>query len=587
MTTFAEFGLSPELLKGVAQLGFETPTPVQAKVIPRLIKGEGNVVALAQTGTGKTAAFGLPLLQLTDPQNPAIQAVVLCPTRELCLQIAKDLSDFGRFAPHLRILAVYGGSSISAQLRALRRGVHILVATPGRMNDLLRRKGANLAGVQRVVLDEADEMLNMGFQEDLETILKEVPATARKLMFAATMSKQVASIAGRYMNDPEEIIIGRRNAGAENVTHECYTVHARDRYHALRRILDSRPGCYVIVFCRTRLETQEVAGRLKADGYNSDALHGDLSQDQRDRVMGGFRKRSLQVLVATDVAARGLDVDDLTHVINYDLPGDPDVYTHRSGRTGRAGKAGISIVLVHMREDYKIRGIERILNKRFEHKPVPTGREICEAQLGSLLERVKNTDPAEVARLDPYLPKINELLADMPREELVQRFVLGGLRPFMDAYANAPDVNVEVNHGHPDERPAQPGRPDRGERGAGPEARRGPFAGGPMVSLRVNVGKMNGLTAPSLIGLVNRATPGPSVKLGRIQILGQISVFEVAAHAARMLVRNLNGGSYMGRPLRCMPEPREGAGAGAPEAGPRHHADRRTDGRRGERARSR
>jgi ATP-dependent RNA helicase DeaD len=556
MTNFHEFGLSPELLKGIAALGFETPTPIQEKVIPMLIKGERDVVALAQTGTGKTAAFGLPLLQLTDAKDHATQALVLCPTRELCLQIAKDLADFGRFAPHLRILAVYGGSSINDQLRALHRGVHIIVATPGRMNDLLRRGGAKLSGVRRVVLDEADEMLNMGFQEELEAILKEIPDTARTLLFAATMPKQVASMAGKYMNDPEEIIIGKRNAGAANVAHECYTVHARDRYSALKRIIDCRPGFYGIVFCRTRIETQEVANRLMADGYSSDALHGDMSQDQRDRVMNGFRKRNVQILVATDVAARGLDVDDLTHVINYDLPGDPDVYTHRSGRTGRAGRSGISIVLVHMREDYKLRIIEKIMNKRFEHKPVPTGRQVCEAQLAGLLEKIKKIEPAEIAQLDPYLPKINEILADMPRDEIIKRFVSGEFKKFLEYYKNAPEVNVEVHHGHRDERP---GRRER------PESIREPFQG-PVASLRVNIGRMNGLTVPALIGLINRATPGPMLKLGRIRIMERDSVFEVAADAAEILLSNLNKASFNNRPVKCVGEHGESRGGGH-----RHH----------------
>ncbi len=559
MTTFNEFGLSPELLKGVAALDFEIPTPIQEKVIPLLLKGERDVVALAQTGTGKTAAFGLPLLQLTDAKNPATQAVVLCPTRELCLQIAKDLTDFGRFAPHLRILAVYGGSSINDQVRALHRGVHIIVATPGRMNDLLRRRSAKLSGVCRVVLDEADEMLNMGFQEDLETILKEIPDTARTLLFAATMPKQVAAIAGKYMDDPEEIVIGKRNAGAANVSHECYTVHARDRYHALKRIIDCRPGFYGIVFCRTRVETQDVANRLMADGYSSDALHGDMSQDQRDRVMNNFRKRNLQILVATDVAARGLDVDDLTHVINYDLPGDPDVYTHRSGRTGRAGRSGISIVLVHMREDYKLRAIERIMNKRFEHKPVPTGQEVCEAQLIGLLEKIKNIDPAETAQLDPYLPRINEVLADMSREDIIKRFVSGEFKRFVEYYKNAPEVNVHVDHGRHEQRGRQRERP---------ESIREPFHGA-MVSLRVNIGKMNGLTVPALITLINRATPGPMLKLGRIRIMDQTSIFEVAAGADEILIPNLSRSNFNNRPITCAYENSASHG-GAPRLREKH-----------------
>jgi ATP-dependent RNA helicase DeaD len=553
MTKFEEFGLSPELMKGVVELGFSTPTPVQAKVIPMLIKGARDVVALAQTGTGKTAAFGFPLLQLTDPKNPATQALVLCPTRELCMQISKDLSDYGRFAPHLKILAVYGGSPIYDQIRALRHGIHIIVATPGRMKDLLNRKSANLAGVQRVVLDEADEMLNMGFQEELESILATVPDTARTLLFSATMPKQVAAIARKYMNDPEEIIIGQRNAGAPNVTHECYTVHASDRYHALKRIIDCLPVFYGIIFCRTRIETQDIASQLMADGYSSDALHGDMSQDQRDRVMHNFRKRNIKILVATDVAARGLDVDDLTHVINYDLPGDPDVYTHRSGRTGRAGKAGISIVLVHMREDFKIRAIERIMNKKFEHKQVPTGKQVCETHLVTMLEKVKGIDIAETAKLNPYLPKINEIIADMPREELIKRFVLGEFNSILEYYKDAPDLNVNVGHGQRNDRFERRDRNDRGGQQDRNRSSRDSYEG-PMSRLRINVGKLNGMTVPTLIGLINRATHGPMLKLGRIRLMDQSSVFEIEGGSEDNLMQNLSKGNFKDRQLKCVPD---------------------------------
>lgn len=568
MSSFSGYGLSPALLKAVAELGFETPTPVQDKVIPLLLKGQRDLVALAQTGTGKTAAFGLPLLQLTDPEMHQIQALILAPTRELCLQIAKDLADYGRFAPHLRVLPVYGGAPIHVQMRALARGVHILVATPGRLNDLMRRGSVKLEHVQRVVLDEADEMLNMGFQEDLETILKDVPEKARTLLFSATMPRQVTAIAGKYMHDPEEIILGKRNAGAENVTHECYTVHARDRYQALKRIIDARPGFYGIVFCRTRHETQEVAGKLAGDGYNSDTLHGDLSQDQRDRVMRGFRQRAVQILVATDVAARGLDVDDLTHIVNYDLPGDPDVYTHRSGRTGRAGKAGVSIVLVHMREDYKIRIIERLMNKRFEYKTVPGGREVCEAQLVAHLEQVRNMKPAG-GDLDAFMPKVNELLDGLSREELVRRFVQHGMSRFLDYYRNAVDLNVAHHHDRPD-------RPDRAAPGPRPE--RGGPAGGPpagdVVRMRINLGARNGLTPQMLISVINRATPGPKLRVGRIRILEQDSVFEVSAETAGIILPNLNQADFHGRRVRAVAErdPRGGAerGPGRPGGFPGH-----------------
>jgi ATP-dependent RNA helicase DeaD len=551
MSSFSDFGLSPDLMKGVAELGFETPTPVQEKVIPLLLKGQRDLVALAQTGTGKTAAFGLPLLHLTDPARAEIQALVLAPTRELCLQIAKDLADFGRHAPHLRVLPVYGGAPIHVQMRTLARGVHILVATPGRLNDLMRRGSVKLEKVQRVVLDEADEMLNMGFQEDLETILKDVPEQARTLLFSATMPRQVAAIAGKYLHDPEEIILGKRNAGAENVTHECYTVHARDRYQALKRIIDARPGFYGIVFCRTRQETQDVAVKLAGDGYGSDALHGDLSQDQRDRVMRAFRARMVHILVATDVAARGLDVEDLTHIVNYDLPGDPDVYTHRSGRTGRAGKAGISIVLVHMREDYKIRVIERLMNKRFEYKTVPGGREICEAQLVAQLEQIRDMKPAG-DEIEAYLPRINELLGGLSREELLRRFALRGISRFLDYYRGAVDLNVAHHHDRPD-RMDRAERPGRSERGPRPD--NGPVGeplDGDVVRLRVNLGARNGLTPPLLISVINRATPGPKLRVGRIRILDQDSVFEVSTDSARILLPNLNGGDFNGRRVRAV-----------------------------------
>lgn len=556
MKSFEEFGLTPELLQAVGALGFTVPTPVQAKVVPMLLKGQRDLVALAQTGTGKTAAYGLPLIQLTDAAQPVTQSIILCPTRELCLQIARDLSDFAKFAPRLRVLAVYGGTPINPQIHALHRGIHIVVATPGRLNDLLRRSAIRMDGIQRVVLDEADEMLNMGFQEDLEVILNEVPDDARTLLFSATMPKQVAAIAGKYMKDPEEIILGQRNAGAANVAHECYTVHARDRYPALKRIIDARPGLYGIVFCRTRVETQDIAARLSKDGYNSDTLHGDLSQDQRDRVMASFRQGIIKILVATDVAARGLDVDDLTHVINFDLPSDPDVYTHRSGRTGRAGKAGTSIVLVHMREDYKLRAIERIMGKQFVHKPVPTGRDVCEAQLAGMLEAIKQIDVSD-GRLESYLPQVNQLLGDLTREDVIQRFVLRDFDRFLEYYKKAPDLNVSVSHdrhdGHRTDRPHREDRMDRHER----RARSAPVGeplSGDVVRLRINLGYRNKLKPEQLISLINRATPGPMLRVGRIRILEQDSVFEVSSESAQVLLPGLNQGQFEGRALRTVVE---------------------------------
>ncbi|TAN37088.1 MAG: DEAD/DEAH box helicase [Verrucomicrobia bacterium] len=557
MSEFEDLGLAPTLLKAITELGFETPTPVQAQVIPRLLQGERDMVALAQTGTGKTAAFGLPLLQLTDVADAATQALVLCPTRELCLQIAKDLARFSKYTPGVRVVAVYGGAGIDTQMRALRRGAHIIVATPGRLNDLLRRRSAKLAAVRRVVLDEADEMLNMGFQEELETILKDVPDAARTLLFSATMPKQVAVIASKYMEKPEEIQVGQRNAGAEHISHECYIVHARDRYATLKRILDYYGDIYAIVFCRTRIETQEVAAQLMADGYNADALHGELSQPQRDRVMQAFRARKLQLLVATDVAARGLDVNDLTHVINYNLPDVATHYTHRSGRTGRAGKAGISIAIVHMHETYRLGIIERIIKQQFEHKQVPSARDVCQKQLVKLLEQIKQL-PADDRRLEPFMAVINAQLGDMTREEMIRRFMLMEFGRTLDYYKNAPDLNARMQH-----RPASHGaypheRSERHERGARherqergvPESNQPP---GEVVRLQINLGHRNGLTPSGLISLINRATPGPKLHLGRIKVMESASVFEMYERDARMLVPEMNQCEVDGRALHVVP----------------------------------
>jgi ATP-dependent RNA helicase DeaD len=538
---FMSFGLAPELLQAIAKLGFETPTPVQQRVIPALMGSQRDLVALAQTGTGKTAAYGLPLLHRIDPAQRTTQSLILCPTRELCLQIARDLGNFARFIPAIHIVPVYGGASMDTQIRALHKGAHIIVATPGRMCDMIRRKKARLAEVRQVVLDEADEMLNMGFQEDLEAILKEVPETVRTLLFSATMPRQVANIAGRYMDHPEEITVGTRNAGSETVNHEYYMVHARDRYDTLKRILDVYPAVYGIVFCRTRAETQDVAGKLMADGYNADALHGDLSQQQRDRVMENFRQRNLQILVATDVAARGLDVTDLTHVINYSLPEDADQYTHRSGRTGRAGKTGISVVIIHMREEHRIGMLERALRKTFQHKAVPSGREVCAAQLHGLLERVRHVtvDEREIA---PYLAQIDEVLADFRPEEVLKRFVSLELNRFLAYYKDAPDLNQRSEHGH------------RHARGA--EAR------GEVVAFLANIGRRNNLTPQDLLGLVNRASRGFRVDVGRIDIGKDCCYFEVIGADERVLHAVQNLPDYKGRMVRvkatsvCRPQAR-------------------------------
>ena len=378
MTTFEELGVVPELRQAIEELGFEQPMPVQEKVIPHLLKEDGDVVALAQTGTGKTAAFGLPVLQRINPDIHRPQALILSPTRELCLQIGSDLADFSKYMPAIKVLPVYGGSSIESQIRALRKGVQVIVATPGRLIDLINRGEVKLDDVHTVILDEADEMLNMGFLESIDAILEHVPAERKMLMFSATMPTEISKIAKKYMKDPVEFVVGNRNEGAANVRHIYYMVNARDKYLALKRIADDTPNIYGIIFCRTRRDTQEIADKLIADGYNADALHGDLSQQQRDIVMKKFRDRVITLLVATDVAARGLDVDDLTHVINYGLPDDTAVYTHRSGRTGRAGKTGVSIAIIHSREKGKLREIEKKIGKKFERKEVPTPQHIIE-----------------------------------------------------------------------------------------------------------------------------------------------------------------------------------------------------------------
>ncbi len=415
-------GLSPNLMKGIEELGFKIPTPIQEEIIPIFFEKENDIVGLAQTGTGKTAAFGLPIIEQIDIRNKSVQALILAPTRELCIQISKDLKNYSKYIKGLHVVPVYGGASIDTQIRALKKGAHIIVATPGRMLDLINRKVAKIANVRTVVLDEADEMLNMGFRDDLDSILEKTPGIKRTLLFSATMLKEVARIAKNYMNNPIEITVGTQNAGAENIRHIYYQVHARNRYLVLKRIADINPDIYGIVFCRTRMETKEVADKLIKDGYNADAIHGDLSQSQRDQVMKRFREKSLQMLVATDVAARGIDVNDISHIINYNLPEDNEVYTHRSGRTGRAGKSGISIAIVNYREKNKIPQIEKNIRKNFEKLPVPSGVEICNKQLFKLIDRMEKVvvDEAQIA---PFMDIVNKKLEWLSKEQIIKHFV--------------------------------------------------------------------------------------------------------------------------------------------------------------------
>ena len=530
MMTFKELGINDELLRGIADLGFETPMPVQEKVIPELLSGDHDLVALAQTGTGKTAAFGLPMIQRIDTGRAVPQALILAPTRELCLQIAGDLADFSKYVPRLVVLPFYGGSSIESQIRALRQGVQIIVATPGRLIDLINRKVVNLDEVHTVVLDEADEMLNMGFVDSINDILSHVPADRKMLMFSATMPDEVAKIAKRFMNSPEEIVVGTRNEGAKNVRHIYYMVNARDKYLALKRIVDNSPNIYALVFCRTRNDTQEIA------------LHGDLSQQQRDIVMKKFRDRVISLLVATDVAARGLDVDDLTHVINYGLPEDTAVYTHRSGRTGRAGKSGISIAIIHSREKGRLRDIERIIGKKFERKEVPSPEHIIEKQLYNLADRIERVEVNET-EIDKYIPGVLRKLSWLSTEDLVKRILSLEFNRLLNYYKDAPTID------YIDEKPARDKKEkkEKGPRSDKEKDRRTAERG--MARVYVNVGKSDGFYAGNLIDMLNKNIEGRRVDVGRIDLLPGYSLFDVKKSDAQRVVAGLKGLDFFGKRL--------------------------------------
>lgn len=543
MTDFKELGVSDVLLRAIAELGFEAPMPVQEKVIPVLLNGSRDVVGLAQTGTGKTAAFGLPIIQLTDTSRRVPQALILAPTRELCLQIAGDLADYSKYVPDLIVLPVYGGSSIESQIKALRAGVQIIVATPGRLIDLINRKVVKLDDVHTVVLDEADEMLNMGFIDSINDILCHVPEDRKMLLFSATMPAEVAKIASRFMTDPEEIVIGTRNEGAENVRHVYYMVNARDKFLALKRIADNFPRIYAIIFCRTRRDTQEIADKLIQGGYNADALHGDLSQQQRDIVMKKFRDGVISMLVATDVAARGLDVDDLTHVINYGLPEDTAVYTHRSGRTGRAGKTGTSIAIIHTREKGKLREIEKIIGKKFERREVPTPEHIIEKQLYNLADRIEKVK-VDDTDIDRYLPGINRKLSWLSSEDLIKRVLSLEFNRLFNYYKDTPQIDTV------DDRQTQRKEKKHGEgkpRTAGEKDRRTADRG--MSRIYVNVGKDDGFFARTLIDVINKNIPDKRIDLGRIDLMPGYSLFDIKKEDANQVVAAIKGHVFMGKLL--------------------------------------
>jgi ATP-dependent RNA helicase DeaD len=520
--TFNETGLKPEILKAIAEMGFESPTPIQEQTIPHLINSTQDLVALAQTGTGKTAAFGLPLLHNISMQTRDIQGLILCPTRELCLQITRDLENYSKYMTGLKTIAVYGGADITKQIRELKSGGQIVVGTPGRVNDLIRRKVLNVSAIRWMVLDEADEMLTMGFKEELDTILATTPAEKQTLLFSATMPIEIAEMSSKYLHNPTELSVGRRNEGAANVEHHYYVVHAKDKYATLKRIADNYPDCYAIVFCRTRMETREVADQFMADGYNADALHGDLSQAQRDTVMARFRGKQLQMLIATDVAARGLDVNDLSHVINYSMPDDPEVYIHRSGRTGRAGKSGISVSILHMKETGRLKQIERIARKKFERKMVPGGDEICEKQMFHLIDRVVNVDIAET-QIGKFMPLILDKFEEMSKEDIVKHFVSLEFNQLMEYYKNARDLNIKIETSRD---PSQ--RNDRG----GDRVR--------FSKLFINVGKKQNLSASGLIGLINEYAKRRNVEIGKIDIQRKFSFFEIDSNYEKELVNALN-----------------------------------------------
>ncbi len=533
MKTFEELGVSERIRWAIEEMGYEQPMPVQEEVIPYLLGNGNDVVALAQTGTGKTAAFGLPLIQKIEVENRVPQALILCPTRELCLQIAGDLSDYSKYIEDLKVLPVYGGSSIESQIRSLKKGVHIIVATPGRLIDLMERRTVSLATVRDVVLDEADEMLNMGFTDSINAILADVPQDRNTLLFSATMSPEIARISKNYLRDAKEITIGVKNEGSKNVNHVYYMVHAKDKYLALKRIADYYPTIYGIIFCRTRKETQEIADKLIQDGYNADSLHGELSQAQRDLVMQKFRQRHLQLLVATDVAARGLDVDDLTHVINYALPDDIESYTHRSGRTGRAGKTGTSIAIINLREKGKVRAIEKIIGKEFVVGQIPTGKQICEKQLLKMVDDIEKVKVNE-EEIASFLPDVYRKLEWLEKEDIIKRMVSLEFNQFLEYYSNAAEIEV------PTEARNERKNKERAERNGSKEKRSRKAEPG-YTRLFLNMGKTDNFYAAQIINLINRNVKGRKIEIGRIDLMQNFSFFEVPEKQAREVLAAING----------------------------------------------
>jgi len=552
MNPFSTLGIRHDIVNAIAELGFENPTPIQEQSIPVLLSGSNDFVGLAQTGTGKTAAFGLPLLELLDFEKNHPQALILCPTRELCLQITNDVNRYAKNLKNVNVVAVYGGANISDQLRQIRRGVQIVVATPGRMLDIINRKAIDFSEVRYVVLDEADEMLNMGFQEDIDQILSTTPEDKKTWLFSATMPTEVRRIAKKYMDNPFELTMGTKNTGNENIEHEYYVVRARDKYAAFKRIVDFNPEIFGIVFCRTKIETQDIAESLIKDGYNADALHGDLSQQQRDKVMKRYRERSLQLLIATDVAARGIDVNDVTHVINYSLPDEIENYTHRSGRTARAGKSGISISIINSKEVGKIRQIERIIGKKFIKAEIPNGFDVCEKQLFALVHKVHNVEVNE-EQIEQYIPRIMEEVKDLSKEEIVKRFASLEFNRFLDYYKNAPDLNASME--------------DRGERGERSERTGRSSSNGDYTRFFINLGSVDEFTRGDMLGFIcnNGKVPGKSI--GKIDLKGVFTFFEVENSLSEQIQQNFKGVDFNGRNVRIELAGEREAGGGRERSG--------------------
>jgi ATP-dependent RNA helicase DeaD len=543
LKTFEELGVCEEIRRAIEELGFVQPMPVQEEVIPYLLGNQNDVIALAQTGTGKTAAFGIPVLQRIDTSRKETQALILSPTRELCLQITDDLRDFSKYMDGIHIEAVYGGASIEQQIRSLRKGVQIIVATPGRLIDLMKRGVANLDDVYNVVLDEADEMLNMGFSESIDAILEGVPTERNTLLFSATMSREIERIAKGYLHDYKEIVVGSRNEGAEHVNHIYYMVNAKDKYLALKRLVDYYPRIFAIIFCRTKIETQEVADKLIRDGYNAESLHGDLSQQQRDLTMQKFRQHTVQLLVATDVAARGLDVDDLTHVINYGLPDDIENYTHRSGRTGRAGKKGTSLSIVHSREKHKIRNIEKEIGKAFEEGKIPSAEEICKKQLYKVMDQIVKADVDE-EQIAPFMQDIDRYFEYVDKEDLIKKIVSMEFGRFLAYYADAPEI-LPVQSGKEKRQQQQREKGSKGKKGGEPRKAEAGYR-----RLFINLGKKDGFYPGELMQFLNKNVRG-HVEVGHIDLLTTQSYFDVPEEEASRVMKYINGQHYKGREVRC------------------------------------